>query len=911
MTIINYLIIIFIIIIIITLYFTTIHEGYYGVRRDSESSESYSMSESIKIDYYKNEPHFCKNNYIRPPELGITHPPTGSILEKQLRRLCTNRDQPEGPLEFGDETIAAVNQMVDFIKIPTIELLDYIASLTGLPENEILNNPIHKMKLFIEHFDDNNRTRLFNLVQKSLQLNNFYNNNNNCINDFRDLLSVINSIDDLSEESDLNTFSEIKEYINAQINSNSGSELPLYNNNIITQFLDNLEEECAYININEHEEGDLIMENNKNQLYFEAINIFLKFIINKNNNVIFGFTTPPMFILIDTVLKILSTYIPEMGGIMLSTNQIYSSLLNEMNRVPLKSSALGIRETISHYEENLIQNGTFIYTVFNVIKNYERIEPTSALSDQISSIKDLITPSGSLTIFDFDNLISISTNGDFTFDEYYINYITFIKVHLLDLHILKMINNFDYSTYSNSVGEVVSVGQGEDSGSMVASMVALIGEDEFTRLKSTLLSDGITYFQRLYDNPDEIDNILFESRVELDSIWERAGMKTNIKYLDGNETTSFYEIFLIFHYFQNEEYKRQYIQKFNDLEDLSKNLDNIIINNKLTDLNDMDVRSYDSYQNSPSRIQDKVNEIMNFKGSLHISRLSNEKILELNERYYHLQSERSEVYLYNRINIVGKSISQSNSISQDGTPVQGIRRSKMSKEGSYRRRNPVINSRLIELNLPNSVNDLLCSFSSNGNQGDNGEYNDCSSDGFRVSLNEIITILAIINLLFGVDENECAYLSGPRNLLCFNIQVILRHLLQTIKNINIGKLFNGINAYTDEYIQLIGEVRDEYVSIFEDFLNVLCNTSFSEDGKIQPRNNKTLNRANCGVCNVRHIYDNNDFFNDNSDESCNQCNNIPYPTCRGVPPATHSSSDQQRFGMIMFQPDGTPYPTRN
>ena len=566
------------------------------------------------------------------------------------------------------------------------------------------------------------------------------------------------------------------------------------------------------------------MTNNANKLTFEAINIFLKFIINKNNNVIFGFTTPPMFILIDTLIKILTASGKGGQGIMLSTNQIFSSLLNETNPPDItRYLQTRIRETISNYEENLLQNGTFIYSVFNIIKNYERIEPTSDLSSQINSIKELITPSSNNPIFDFDNLISISANGDFTFDENYINYITFIKVHLLDLHILKMINNFDYTMYPTSLANGETGLNGGE-----------LNESDFITLKTTLINNGITYFQMLYNNPDEIDNIILQLNAPLDysKIWSHSGMKTNIKYvIEGNETSHFYDILLI-HYFQGSVYKNQYIAKFNDLENLSNNLDNIIMNNKLTDLNSMGVMSYDSYQNSPDDIQDKINEIMIFKGSLHISKLANENIRELNDRYYHLQRDDE-------------------SCDNDSESIRGC--------WYYENRNPVINSRNIQLTLPDSLNNL---------------------HGFELSLNNIIPVISIINLLFGVDENDCTYLSGPRNLLCFNIQVILRHLLQTIKNINIGKLFYGINIITDETIQLIREVRDELVSIFEDFLNLLCNTAFNEDGTIHRRNNKTLNRANCGVCNVGHIYDDNQFFNDNSDDSCNQCDNISYSTCR-------------------------------
>ena len=125
-------------------------------------------------------------------------------------------------------------------------------------------------------------------------------------------------------------------------------------------------------------------------------------------------------------------------------------------------------------------------------------------------------------------------------------------------------------------------------------------------------------------------------------------------------------------------------------------------------------------------------------------------------------------------------------------------------------------------------------------------------------------------LLFGVDENSTQYSWTGKNLICFNSSGPIKHIIYMLNNIDIPALLSGLDM-NDSLINSMVQFRDTFLEILSDSLDLFCNSKFI-NGQIVPRVSKTNTRNECGICNMRDIFNGYQYFTDSSDGSnCSNC----------------------------------------
>lgn len=808
----NYIIIILLCIIVITLYFTNnTKEGF-----------------SILCNYYTDDYTWDDN----PSEFS-------SYLD------CNN-DEYYYPRLFHKALITPEESpmVYDNIKTAFQSFIDFYQEKSGLNNLSVNDNPLLKLKIFIEHIDTNLSDTIIN-----------FNNNTRylmkeieCRDTLQNLHHTIKSIENLDfDDESLNAynFDGYYDLVDQRI-KNETSTPPLYNEEV-KKLITNIKNECANINslsFNDLQSVDDDFESRIGKFMLEFIDIFVMYMSENKNNILLGLTTPTIYTLIDFVIKMLFS---EDSNIKIDYKDTFKNILNEFdNSLESKEIKDNIMEKVTEFNNVIIRNDVIGYAACNLIKELRPIViDVNKFREYINIIEPIIVD---IIPNFFTNIFSINDENIQIVNNDNLRYISFLKMHLVELFLLKELREFKVDNYDILDFKV-------EEGMKYNDLT-------FIEIKENLIKHATDYFKNHFEEPlysdkyrttkydesyflNSIRNILqleqfhkqFQEQVPdmteskylnyMNSIMYRTSImseylgKTGINveaFFDPwLETLNTYETFM--GYFIQSAYSdfHEFYKISETIDEFSFIIDDVLLKSKIENVRNLNINSLDDYNNISDELINTIQEILN---PIQSSRI------HFNPRWFRY----GDSILENRISRLENRISSIN-----------------------RKR---VNIYPLVIHIPDN-----CDYRSRG-----------YDEECLINIIPMLRMISLCSILFGIDENSKSYPITLKNLSCFNLQGPIKHFTSILKNINIDRLMDGINL-PDEMKEVMKEFRNNLIEIVNFIVDSICNSQFSEDGEqIISRDSRRNHLTECGICNMRNEFSGYQYFVDNHDgTNCQKC----------------------------------------
>lgn len=815
------------------------------------------------------------NEYCNPPFEG-----SGNRESKSVER---------NKFTFTNEQL---NNFINMYKSETFNMLQSLKSMTGYTHVEVKNNPFRKSEIFIEYLDTNLREKILSInnnlkiiSEKEVLRKNY----DKFIQNLNEIMLEIDNDYDYSFQ-DYNLDQIIQHIRNKSQNTIEFSEnKSIYDESVIT-FLENVKnnnfnnfEPISY-NLNERKVMDVRIKQTKLLLEFQKI--LFGIITNGNNNITFGINTPVFYILFDLLLKGYTAYKnmtshSENPIMNIFFKQTYSEFLNEIENFDSQIEQLktDILNKISSADNQLTKNNNLKFMIFNILKLLNPIPiDNNNYQSNINYLKQLYD-----TGSEFQNFENLDNNTK-------IKYIKITEENLFDLHIIHSFNDITWDLYNSKLQQATNKNK------------AVGSEKDFNNVKTILINLFNDYFSNITDIHS--DNIKFETKLNYENfngslsqmvqnningslyyLFKCFGVNlnpiiqnTSLTFEEKESLKSFY-MSLFYIYLEVPEYGTSFFDNFlnfsSTLELLHTQQKNISINEKINNIKNSNYTYENIKQDNEISevIEEKLNNIFNYGKSLLNS--NSEYSRSVNNQYV-----ENIIIDLNKLNPNANQTIDTEIISD----FQGS--SGNDYEGVYKGLD--INSNNLDTDY-NTVRKIIDFFYNMNDDLTNVQKRYLSSprlvpivnnrnifnsdiqttDGMSMSIGFILLILLIINLLYGIDEEDPAYNFSIKEIVCFNSYGVLRHLLQGIKNLNLSLIYQG--TVMESVSETIDNLKDDIVSVLNIFLDSLCNSNINNNSELVLKNSERINRINQGVCNMRDEFSNLTFFN-NSQSKYENCN---------------------------------------
>lgn len=790
-----------------------------------------------------------------------------------------------------------LNEGIDLIKNRALEMLGTIKSMTGYTHVEVRNNPFRKFEILIQYLDTNLRDKILSI------------NNNFKIISEKEVLrinynSFIQNLNQLMLEIDNNYNYSFQDYdldqIIQYIRNNSGDGTT-YDESVI-RFLQNIKNtnfinfEPVSYNLNKQKVNNIKIKQTKLLLEFQKI--LFGIITNGNNNITFGINTPVFYILFDLLLKGYTIYKnmtthSENPIMNIFFKQTYSKFLNEIENFDSQIEQLknDILNKISSADNQLTNNNNLKFMIFNILKLLNPIPiDNNNYQSNINYLKQLYD-----TGSEFQNFENLDNNTK-------IKYIKITEENLFDLHIIHSFNDITWDLYNSKLQQAIN--------DNINTNRAINNEEGFNNLKTELINLFNDYFSNITDIHS--DNITFETKLNYESFngslsqMVQNNINGSLYYLfkcfgvnlnpiiqntsltfEEKESLKFFYMSLFYIYLEVPEYGTSFFDNFlnfsSTLELLHTQQKNISINEKINSINSSNYTYEDIKQDNQISevIEEKLNNIFNYGKSL----------LNSNSGYARSVNNQYVENIIIDLNKLNPNTDIYNNNDSDPTIEREIisdfqGSSGIDYEGVYKGLD--INSNNLDTDY-NTVGKIIDFFYSMNDDLTNVQKRYLSSprlvpvvdnrnifnsdiqttDGMSMSIGFILLIILIINLLYGIDEEDPAYNFSIKEIVCFNGYGVLRHILQGIKNLNLSLIYQG--TVMESVSETLDNLKDDIVSILNIFLDSLCNSKINNNSELVPINSERINRINQGICNMRDEFSNLTYF-DNSPSKYENCN---------------------------------------